>query len=475
MPTSTRPPVRVLPPPEGERPPPRRKHRPNSRNLSTKAVFWLLAALLIAVPAVRLPGGGPMLALKGFVIEVVGIFLAAIIIARGEWSWRRTLAALTAAPNLAILAFLVWVAVSAARSELPQFSRYEAMRYAGGSLIYFGVVYGLSLRRHLSQLLDVLLIAGAAGAIMAFLNYGETDTSRLAGAFRNEQLLAGFLCILFPIVLVASQKSSLPEDRDQLWRHLAAQAVAVMLAAGILVSQNRSAWMGTALALVAIAALFWRFGGDGRDKRVQKHQVVVPLVMLVLAGGLFFYLSRTGSAVFSRVGTLAGVAQDGTYRWRRGMWDKAWRMTLKKPATGWGVGTFPVNQALYYHPDAPFRTQRTIVDRGPNLNDNAHNTYLQISAEMGFPGLALYLGIFAAFFVTALRAAPKIRRGTRQAMLFACVAAVLAQMVSAIGSPAWEFPEVSLFLWLVLGLGMAAAGVGERGREAEEDSPTYEN
>ena len=43
----------------------------------------------------------------------------------------------------------------------------------------------------------------------------------------------------------------------------------------------------------------------------------------------------------------------------------------------------------------------------------------------------------------------------------------VAHLVSAFGSPAWEFPECSTFLWVILALGMVAAGLGDRGREPE--------
>ncbi len=56
-------------------------------------------------------------------------------------------------------------------------------------------------------------------------------------------------------------------------------------------------------------------------------------------------------------------------------------------------------------------------------------------------------------------------------MLAAAVSAVAAQIVSAAGTPAWEFPECSLFLWAVLGFGMAAAGAGTPRHGAESEEP----
>jgi O-antigen ligase len=178
-------------------------------------------------------------------------------------------------------------------------------------------------------------------------------------------------------------------------------------------------------------------------------------------------MSRLSGSIANRAETVGALATDATFQWRTGMWDKAVRMTRDRPLTGWGVGSFPVQQALYYHPAVPMRSQQVILERGPSLLENAHNTYFQIAAELGLPGIALYLGVFVAFFWTGIRALPRMQRGFRQAVAMGCMGGVAAQMVSAFGSPAWEFAECSAFLWLMLGLGMAAAGVGDRGRGKE--------
>jgi O-antigen ligase len=426
-----------------------------------KVFLWIIGALLIAVPTVSLPDKGVWLGVKAFALEAVGIVLAVWVVSRGEWTRDRVRSALLAAPNVAILGFLIWIGVSAARSELPEMSRLEALRHLGGGLLYFAVVYGLSARRHLGQVVGFLLLAGSLAALLACLNFSQTDTHRVAGAFRNEQLLAGFLCLIAPIILMVSQKD------DEPWRRTAGQAALVIVLGGILVARNRSGWLGTVVGLMVLGILYLRYGGIKKGTGFQKHQLIIPAVIVLLSIGLFLgmtQMSQLGGGIAGRASTISNLGHDVDFRWRIGMWDKAVRMVQSRPWSGWGVGTFPVQQALFFHPYCPNRQQRDIMRKGPTLSENAHNTYLQIAAELGYPGLALYLGIFGAFFFTAIRALRSLRPGFRQAVVMAAIAGAAAQMASAIGSPAWEFAECSLFLWLILGLGMATAGVGERGR-----------
>ena len=420
-------------------------------------LFWALAALVVAIPTVTLPNEGMWLGVKAFALEAVGIALAVFIVSRGEWSRERIRAAFTAAPNIAIMALLVWVGVSAALSDLPTFSRFEAMRHLGGALIYFCVVYGLSVRRQLGYLVLALLAAGSLAAVVGLAQAESTEAGRLEGAFHNGELMAGFLALLLPLALMASQTD------ESGWRRTAIQATVVIIGAGILVTRNRSAWAGTAVALLLMGILYLRYGRQGYKTRLQKHQVLVPVVMVALILGLFLGLSRMGGDFSRRAGTLTSLQQDNSFKWRLGMWDKALRMMRDRPLMGWGVGNFRLQQALYFHPDAPSRQQKTIR-RQPSDRENAHNSFLQAGAELGIPGLLLFVSLFGAFFVTALGALPRMRPGFRQAMLIASIAAVGGQVVTSFGNPSLEFAECSLFFWLVLGIGMATAGVGERGR-----------
>jgi O-antigen ligase len=422
-------------------------------------VLWLLTALLIGLGSVSLPDRGVWLGVKAFALETVGVLLAVWVVSQGEWTRERVRCALLAPPNLAILGFLAWVGLSAALSDLPRFSRFEAMRHLGGGLVYFAVLYGLPVRRSLNQFVTALALAGSLSAIIAFASIAGNDpsTPRISGAFQNEQLLASVLCLLLPVVLMASQTG------EEAWRRNTALLASVIMGFGILVAQNRSVWAATAVSLAVLGGLSLRSMRPPGSKGFQKHQIILPLAVALVSTALFLGISRSGTLLSLRAQTLSSLNQDKSVKWRLGMWNKCLRMVRDRPVFGWGVGAFPIRQARYFHPDVPGGSQEQVMQEGTSLSEDAHNTYLQIAAELGLPGLALYLAIPITFFVTALRAVPRRRPGLRKAVLLATVAAIAAQMVSSIGNPAWEYAECSLFFWLMLGLGMAAAGVGERG------------
>jgi O-antigen ligase len=425
-----------------------------------RLIFGGLALLLLALPMVDLPEAGPWLGLKAFLLEIAGIILTVLVLSRGDWTASRVRAALGAPINLAILGFILWIGVSAATATVPRYARYDAMRHLGGVLVYVGALYGLSARRQLNKAVWLIAAVGSLSAIAAFLNAAEDDVQRISGAFHNQQLLAGFLCVLFPLTLVASQQEKEP------WPKIGLQVAVVIIGAGILVTQNRSAWLGAGVGLVVVVCLYFLYGRDP-GAGLQRAQVIMPLLIISLIVGLFVGMSRMSGSLSARAGTLSQLQRDDSFQWRLGMWSKALRMLRDRPLTGWGVGSYPLQQALYDHPAVKGRTQRQIAAGGAGLAENAHNTFLQLGAETGVPGLLLYLSVFVSFIATGLRALPRLRRGFRQGVLMGALGGAVAHLVSAFGSPAWEFPECSTFLWVILALGMVAAGLGDRGREPE--------
>jgi O-antigen ligase len=426
-------------------PEPRRDHRP---------AFWVLAVLLLGLPTVTLPPFGPWLAVKAFAMELGAIILAVTALSRGEWSGSRVRSALLQPLNLVILGFVGWIAISAALSSAPARAPYEVMRHLGGALLYFGVLYGLSRRRGPGQLVRLIAVVGSLAAVASFLNAGEGEIERVAGAFHNQQLLAGFLCLVLPLVMAGAAAE--PDDNVRLGLRVAV----VIIGAGLLVTQNRSAWLGIGVALVLMAGLYWLWGRE-RGRPLQKGQLIIPVLVVALTVGLFLGMSRLSGSLSRRAVTLSALARDESFRWRLGMWDKAVRMLRDRPWSGWGPGSFALQQALYPHPEVPFRTQIDIARSGATLDENAHNTFLQLGAETGAPGLLLWCGLYFAFVWTALRALRRGKPGFRQALLIGAVGAVAAQGISSFGSPAWEFAECSAFFWVVLALGMLAAGASD--------------
>lgn len=156
-------------------------------------------------------------------------------------------------------------------------------------------------------------------------------------------------------------------------------------------------------------------------------------LLLALALGVVLLLPLTPSAqgLYEIQETLKGRGQDAFGSYRLGVWRHALTLTGQHPLWGGGSDTFmtALSQRL---------TQ--VGQVLPELFDNAHNEYLTMAANNGYPALFLYLAGMAALMITG-----------RKSMEKRClIAALLGYMAQAFFS--FSIVIVAPMFWITAGL-----------------------
>jgi O-antigen ligase len=414
-----------------------------------RAIITLLLATVMIVPLLSSPHLGAWRGVKPVVFEIMVltlITLAVVPVSVPGSGWQ-LLQFLRRGPNQPIVMLVLYGAVSWYRSSSPGFSGAEWLRLACGAGLYFVVATALRQRSPMRALVNMLVAVTILTSLFGLISFGSSDQTSMSSSFGNGQLFSAFLLILLPLLLV------LAFGEPDLRQKIPAQMALGLAAFGLLLAQTRSSWFGVLVALVVLGLLAWRMAPPGRLGRL-RHQIVVPLVIAVGASGLFLVVSNTAPMVRARAASLGNAARDPSLDWRLDRWKGAWRLIRERPLFGWGIGTYPLEQARTVSGAVP---RELILRLGPTLAEEAHNEYVQVTAEMGVFGLALYLWVLGAFFVVGYRALRERPRGFRALVLMGCIAGLAGQTVDAFSNPAWRFADVSFLFWLTLGLGMAAA------------------
>jgi len=429
--------------------------RSSRADLGRNGIFLLLLGLGILVPSLVLPGRQHMATLRPLLVEAVALCLLVLMTSRVTWSRAAVNKFFRTGPNLAILLFLGWSALTYFDSPYKSYGLQQLLALGGGAIIYFAVVYRLASRRHLQKLTTGLIASVILSVLLGCVLFSQQTGGKMASAFGNSQLFASFLVAMLPLILVVSQAD------DNGLRRSAGQFALVLAVAALLMTQNRSAWLGAIAGLALLGVLAMRSGSGSRSLARYKHQVLVPGLVILGAVGLFFLFSGTLSNFLERAGTGA----DQAFKWRLDMWAIAGKEWIQRPIQGWGIGSFP-----YFAAYMGANTLPRLAGAAPTLSDMAHNQYLQILSETGIVGLALYLSVLVAFFWRCAKALRESGSTTRNWLMMGSMAAVAAMAVDAIGNPSWQFAQVSLFFWLVLGIGVAASRPRED-RELAEEAP----
>jgi len=199
-------------------------------------------------------------------------------------------------------------------------------------------------------------------------------------------------------------------QRRLVWRLLAVGGL-IVLAVGLIRSGSR----GGFLAFLAVAA-FVLVGMTTIPARSRIGGLVVILVVL---------LGTASNTYWTQMQTIIHYNQDYNMTSETGrvrIWKRGIGYMEDHPLFGVGMRNFQVAEGTI-SPRARLRERGIGVWWGA-----AHNTYVQVGAELGFPGLLLYLGAIGTAFLS-------LRRGTRRGEVSRLGQSLMAALVGfAVGS-----------------------------------------
>lgn len=415
-------------------------------------VIMLVLAMVIIVPFVATPADNGSRGMAALAFEGMSILLLGFLLWKARWknSKEDIVSFFKTSANLPILLFLGLAVVSVLFSAHKQYSIQEMLRLGAGVLLYFTVAYHFRRSEQLMKLVDVLMFVAIGSSCIGFAQYGlgAEEQRQATGVFGDHQLYGSFMAILLPIVGVVAISEREPN------RQLIAQIAAVLTTAALLLSYSRSAWIGCAGGLTSLGLLALYMATRKNQKLAnRKHELILPLMMLVVSVGFFLLIAPSTGGVVQRAMTIGNPNAERGWQYRQQAWHGAEMMIKERPLTGFGLGLYPYYQSEFTHAGYSMTNTRSESPIRPSLWENAHNAYLQTAAELGIPGLLLFIAALSAFLGMGLQRVIGMDNGIRRTLLLGSIGSIVAFAFDGFGSPAWQFGQVSMFFWLILGIG----------------------
>ena len=308
-------------------------------------------------------------------------------------------------------------------------------------LIYFIVAETINDRKKLNNLLVVIVVSMILIAVDALFQsvtgvdfirhhgaFIQTKPivvdafNRISGPFKNPNDLAAWLLVMVPLALsLACFKKGRRPAKIGMW------VLTCALVACLVLTYSR----GAQIAAIVSLAIF----GILKDRRF-----LVFIIVILLA--LFFISSRPAR---ERMGSLTNSIvkmDDVSMSFRIILWREAAAIIKDYPVLGCGLNTYTVTAPRYQ------------LDRETGYYP--HNCYLQMAAEMGIAGLAVFIWIIISIFKNSLSALKKIDDSFYKTIL-------LGLMIGLSGFLAHSFIDTDIYalqvgnlMWFVMGLMSAA-------------------
>lgn len=339
------------------------------------------------------------------------------------------------------LAVVAWSGFSLLWATDPGTARSTALRLALNVTLFIVVPSLASTRRDLFLVLYAYVFGAALTALygIASGNANTDAAGRLAGGIGDPNELAALLVpgIILGFVLMSFTPSLI--GRVALSASIAVEGFALVF------SQSRGGVI--ALGAAALAGVVW--GGRQRGKFLF---AVLGIVSVVAT-----YAALT-SLSFGRFSSFGG---GGTGR--VDIWAVALRVFRAHPILGVGIGNFPVVEGQY----AAANLNITRIDLVLDMHKVTHNTYLNVLADLGLVGLALFVGLIVLVLRAVVR---RIRVALKEndVELESLGRGILIALVGLLVAFTFISAQYEKQLWLLLGLALAAANLRSSIEEVDE-------
>jgi len=210
--------------------------------------------------------------------------------------------------------------------------------------------------------------------------------------FVTPNTLGGYLAMIIPLTLT---------DKNRVW-------FIIPIFFALLLTKSLGALLSIFLGLV----IYFYLRGN-----LEKRGIIFLFGLLVIIGLIFITRTATQKQhiqpIFSAV-------------MRLNYWKETLKIIRTAPLTGVGLGNFNLIQSRY-----------------------AHNSYLQVWAEMGILGIASFLWLIVMVFKSALK---NIKDSPNKPQIFSLITASSVFLIHNFVDFSFFLPEVALIWWAILGL-----------------------
>ncbi len=403
----------------------------DSRLLGVSGI--LMCGVLLFAPFVFIKGLSNFADMpQRYFIQLCMFFMALV------WAVRRCIAGrVIISSNLVdILAalFIVWSLVQLLWSNNHYEGLYAALHWSACGLAYFFTVMCAEQAGWLRRFCAVIILAGAGVVLLGLCQqlFGLQVVplrESPAAVFANPNMAAQYLAITLPVLTAAAFLT------HKTIRRMSAVALVLCSLVFLYYTHCRAAWLavlvaaGSAVMLLAVV----------RRQHWRVYAGYTALLACILCAGFYFLAAGRPD----KIGKMFGPS--AVYRVT--IWKNSFDMVLDRPVTGFGPGSFKLQYPRYTYS----REFDRAFDKTKQIR-RAHNDYVQMTVELGLPGMLLFVFLFMSAFYPAVKIIRAGSSRSEQAIAAGLLCGIVSLGVTAFFSFPFQRSMPPLLLFVYLGM-----------------------
>jgi putative inorganic carbon (hco3(-)) transporter len=262
------------------------------------------------------------------------------------------------------------------------------------------------------------------------------------GGIHPNEVAGVLLLLLAPAAIIGGRLLLGPRSERRLWLGLGLLAAAAMMAAVLVLTQSRSAFIGAAVGLLCGVAGWGSLAiGSARLRRLG-----ALLLLLGLGAGSVVFWSRVVAWTSNSSTGLDSLPS------RVEVWDRGLRMLQDFPYTGIGMGQFSIVFHRFYLP---------VLIPPDSYVPHAHDYFLQLGLDLGVPGAVGILFMLGGFLWTMWRVYRTAASPLLRVIAVGFAAALMGFLIYGLTDAVVIGARAGIVLWILLGLGAALAQVSD--------------
>ena len=380
--------------------------------------------------------------LKLFVIISIILWMIQFLSAEGAtWNKNKT--------NLPIYLFIIILSLSLLISNAIRVSFGDYLIFISYIILYFIVINVINQKKEFDSFIKIFFITSFLVSIYALIQYYGfdpyfTDLKRITSTVGQKNWISNYLAIIFPVIF--SYFLLEKRRKNQLIYYLLLSILYITL----LICQSRGIWISISLTLIFAIYIIIKFN---LLKIFQENKKWLTLLLVTFLIITIIYstdnLLNKSAITFPQRALSTFDEQDPSINTRLLLWKTTFNMIKDKPLLGSGIGTFKMNYLDY---QADFLRTNPYYIKYSGKAAEAHNEYLQILAELGIPGFAVFLSILFVFYSLALKYLKEKHNNQDKIIVFGLLMGITSFLIHSLFSFPYHVPILGSTFFIFLGL-----------------------